>query len=106
MRANARDRYSSNNPHNQMKAKSAASAYNHHMSKYVEWDYDFPGHRQRQRRPKPPLEGEILTPVSEPPTARVHVHHHRSDISPNVFMLGALVFSALRFLPYIGIGLL
>src|ERR1700730_14050262 len=53
------------------------------MTKYTEIDFDNPVHWKRQRRRPPPiLEGEILTPESEPRIHRVEiVHHHRRNIS-------------------------
>jgi hypothetical protein len=74
---------------------------------FKEWDYDNPVHRRRRRRPPPPLEGEILTPESEPQRVHVNINvHRRSGIPPNFFVVGALALIALRFLPYLGIGLL
>jgi hypothetical protein len=78
------------------------------MTKYTEIDFDNPVHWKRQRRrPPPPLEGEILTPESEPRIHRVEiVHNHRSGHVPQLIIAGALLFLVLRFLPQLGIGLL
>jgi hypothetical protein len=65
------------------------------MPKYLEWDFDNPKHhRQRRRHPRPPLEGEILTPDSERQTIRIDVHHH-SSILPQAAIVGAFVVVAL-----------
>lgn len=57
------------------------------MPKYLEWDFDNPKHRQRRRRPSPPLEGEVLGPEPEVDrTPRIHhvevVHHHQRHHGP------------------------
>jgi hypothetical protein len=52
------------------------------------------------------MEGEILTPESEPQRVHVNINvNRRSGIPPQLFTIGALVFLSLRFLPAIGIGL-
>ena len=72
----------------------------------LEYDFDNPAHRRRHRRPPPILEGEILTPESEPRIHRVDIRHHRNGHIPQMIIAGALLFLVLRFLPYFGIGLL
>jgi hypothetical protein len=47
------------------------------MSKYLEWDFDNPKHRQRRRRAPPPLDGEVLQPEPSPRIRVEHVHHIR-----------------------------
>jgi hypothetical protein len=75
------------------------------MTERREWDW--PQEPKRSRRPR--IETVEILPARQPEREQdihVNVTVHRNGHVPQMIIAGALLFLALRFLPYLGIGLL
>jgi hypothetical protein len=71
-----------------------------------EWrEWDWPNEPKRSRRPR--IETvQVLPPRPPQPERCINVNVHSNSHVPQLILAGALLFLALRFLPYLGIGLL